>query len=133
MNKSNKFSPEFRSRAVWMVQEHRDGYPSLCGRWSTQSPRRSAVCRKPCWSGSGAPARFFVPPALFRPSGARPQSQILNASIDQHRDTYGVEPICNVLQVAPSAYRRHAARRRNPDLRSARTQHDALFGNGICS
>jgi transposase InsO family protein len=29
-----------------------------------------------------------------------------------------------VLQVAPSAYRRHAARRRNPELRSARTKRD---------
>ena len=29
-----------------------------------------------------------------------------------------------MLQVAPSAYRRHAARRRNPDLRSNRDQRD---------
>ena len=29
-----------------------------------------------------------------------------------------------MLQVAPSAYRRHAARRRNPELRSARTKRD---------
>jgi len=29
-----------------------------------------------------------------------------------------------VLQVAPSAYRRHPARRRNPDLRSARAKRD---------
>jgi putative transposase len=33
--------------------------------------------------------------------------------VDEHRDTHGVEPICKVLQIAPSAYRRHAARRRN--------------------
>lgn len=48
----------------------------------------------------------------------------MNAYIDQHRDIYGVEPICNVLQVAPSAYRRHAARQRNPELRSARAKRD---------
>ena len=29
--------------------------------------------------------------------------------IDQYRDAYGVEPICKVLQIAPSWYRRHAA------------------------
>jgi putative transposase len=29
-----------------------------------------------------------------------------------------------VLQIAPSAYRRHAARQRNPDRRSARAKHD---------
>jgi len=38
---------------------------------------------------------------------------------------YGVEPICNVLQVAPSAYRRHAARRREPSLRCPRDRRDA--------
>ena len=48
----------------------------------------------------------------------------MNAYIDQHRDTYGVEPICKALQVAPSAYRRHAARQRNPQLRSARAKRD---------
>ena len=29
MNKSNKFSPEVRERAVRMAQEHRGEYPSL--------------------------------------------------------------------------------------------------------
>ena len=48
----------------------------------------------------------------------------MNAYIDQHRDTYGVESICKVLQVAPSAYRRHAARQRNPELCSARAKRD---------
>jgi len=32
-----------------------------------------------------------------------------------------------VLQVAPSAYRRHAARQRNPELRSARANRDELL------
>jgi transposase InsO family protein len=32
-----------------------------------------------------------------------------------------------VLQVAPSAYRRHAARQREPELRSARAKRDALL------
>jgi hypothetical protein len=31
MNKSNKFSPESRERAVRMVQEQRGEYPSLWG------------------------------------------------------------------------------------------------------
>lgn len=30
MSKSNKFSPEFRERAVRLVQEHCDEYWSLC-------------------------------------------------------------------------------------------------------
>ena len=48
----------------------------------------------------------------------------MNAFVDQHRHTHGVEPICKALQIAPSAYRRHAARRRNPALRCARAQRD---------
>ena len=37
---------------------------------------------------------------------------------------YGVEPICEVLQIAPSCYRRHAARQRNTALCSRRAQRD---------
>ena len=49
----------------------------------------------------------------------------MNAFIDEHRARCGVEPICRALQVAPSAYRRHAARQRNPALLPARAQRDA--------
>ncbi|MBD3650782.1 MAG: IS3 family transposase [Alcanivorax sp.] len=62
--------------------------------------------------------------AFFGPSGARPQTEVLNAYIDQHRDTYGVEPICRVLRVAPSAYWRHAVRQRHPERRSDRAKRD---------
>ena len=44
--------------------------------------------------------------------------------IDQHRERFGVEPICKLLRVAPSAYWRHAARQRDPSLRSARARQD---------
>ncbi len=44
--------------------------------------------------------------------------------IDQHRDTFGVEPICKTLRIAPSGYRRHAAQQRSPTLRCARAQRD---------
>jgi transposase InsO family protein len=47
--------------------------------------------------------------------------------VDQHRDTFGVEPICKVLQIAPSGYRRHAAQQRSPRLRCARTQRDEVL------
>jgi transposase InsO family protein len=50
---------------------------------------------------------------------------MMKAFIDRHRDTFGVEPICKVLQIAPSGYRRYAARQRNPALRCARDQRDA--------
>ena len=48
----------------------------------------------------------------------------MKAFIDEHRNVYGVEPICKVLPIAPSTYRAHTARRINPMLRSARAQHD---------
>jgi putative transposase len=44
--------------------------------------------------------------------------------IDEHRDTFGVEPICKVLQISPSGYRRYAALLREPQRRCARAQRD---------
>lgn len=35
----------------------------------------------------------------------------MRSFIDQHRERFGVEPICKLLRVAPSAYWRYAARR----------------------
>ncbi len=35
----------------------------------------------------------------------------MKAFIDEHRNVYGVEPICKVLPIAPSTYYLHAARR----------------------
>ena len=49
----------------------------------------------------------------------------MKAFVDQHRQQFGVESICRVLQIAPSAYWRHAARKRSPALRSRRAQRDA--------
>ena len=47
--------------------------------------------------------------------------------VDEHRDVHGVEPMCRVLQIAPSAYRRHAARLRDAQLLSVRAQRDAAL------
>ena len=49
----------------------------------------------------------------------------MTAFIDQHRDRFGVEPICEVLRIAPSTYFAHAARRADPNLRSERAKRDA--------
>jgi putative transposase len=51
----------------------------------------------------------------------------VNAFIDEHRARCGVEPICTALQVAPSAYRRQAARKRHPALLPQRAKRDALL------
>ena len=44
--------------------------------------------------------------------------------IDDHREAYGVEPICRVLPIAPSTYRAHAAKRADPLKLSARARRD---------
>ena len=47
------------------------------------------------------------------------------AFIDDHREAYGVEPICKVLPIAPSTYHAHVAQRIDAGKRSARAQRDA--------
>ncbi|MFC6308070.1 IS3 family transposase [Paraburkholderia dipogonis] len=69
--------------------------------------------------------------AFFAPGGARPPPEVLKAFIDQHRDTFGVEPICKVLRIAPSGYRRHAAQLRDPSRRCARAKRDEFVSAEI--
>jgi putative transposase len=45
--------------------------------------------------------------------------------IDEHREDYGVEPICRVLPIAPSTYRAHARRIADPSRLSDRAKRDA--------
>lgn len=51
--------------------------------------------------------------------------------IDTHRDTFGVEPICKVLQISPSGYRRYAALRRDPRQRCSCAHSDDLLAPQI--
>ena len=44
--------------------------------------------------------------------------------IDAHREAYGVEPICEVLPIAPATYYRHQACQAHPETRSRRAQRD---------
>ena len=55
----------------------------------------------------------------------------MKSFIDEHRDAYGVEPICRVLPIAPSTYRAHAAGRADPDRVSAREKRDAVLREEI--
>ena len=47
------------------------------------------------------------------------------AFIDEHRAVFGVEPICRVLPIAPSTYRKHVARKADPSRAPAREKRDA--------
>ena len=51
----------------------------------------------------------------------------MRSFVDEHRDAFGVEPICRQLQIAPSGYRRHAALLRNPEQGSQRVRRDAVL------
>jgi putative transposase len=46
------------------------------------------------------------------------------AFIDDNRGEFGVEPICEVLPIAPSTYYAHKAGQADPDRRSARAKRD---------
>jgi hypothetical protein len=45
--------------------------------------------------------------------------------IDAHRATYGVEPICSVLPIAPATYYWHKAQAADPRRRARRAHRDA--------
>ncbi len=47
--------------------------------------------------------------------------------IDEHRDVYGIEPICKVLPIAPSTYYTHAARKADPEQRPHRAWRDDVL------
>lgn len=48
----------------------------------------------------------------------------MRAFVDQHRDTFGVEPICKALQMAPLGYRLHARLTRMSELQTIRAKRD---------
>ena len=44
--------------------------------------------------------------------------------IEEHRGSYGVEPICAVLPIAPATYYEHRARKLDPEKLPARARRD---------
>ena len=47
--------------------------------------------------------------------------------LNDHRERYGVEPICAVLPVAPSTYYEQKSRESDPDRLPARAKRDAVL------
>jgi len=62
----------------------------------------------------------------FLRGGARPPTEVMVDYIDQYREEFGVEPICEVLAVAPSTY--YASKSRPPPARSL---SDAVLGQSL--
>ena len=44
------------------------------------------------------------------------------AFINDHREAYGIEPICKVLPIAPSTYHDHVTKRLDPSRLSDRAK-----------
>lgn len=51
--------------------------------------------------------------------------------IEEHRGVYGVEPICDVLPIAPSTFYEHARRRREPARRPWRERRDEVLRDEV--
>ena len=45
--------------------------------------------------------------------------------MEAHTDAFGVEPMCRVLQIAPSTWYEHTRRKANPDRLPERAKRDA--------
>ena len=55
----------------------------------------------------------------------------MTSFIDEHREEYGVEPICADLPIAPSTYYAHKACEADPDRRSDREKRDVGLADEI--
>ncbi|TBV16165.1 IS3 family transposase [Stutzerimonas kirkiae] len=151
MPKPSKFSPEVRERAVRMVYEVRESHDSQWAAIEAVSSKIGCTAQtlsnwirkasSPATPSAPADPRIKelereirelkraneilkVASAFFGPGGTRPPFEVIWQLIDKHRQSFGVEPLCRVLQVSPSAYRRHAARLRDRSRRSARAIRD---------
>ena len=81
----------------------------------TQRNRELRACEQDLAQGVG----------VFRPGGARPPMSVLVDFIDEHRGEFGVEPICDQLQVAPSTYYAAKHRETAPSARRCATREMA--------
>jgi len=51
----------------------------------------------------------------------------MTAFVDEHRQDYGGDPVCRMLQIAPSAYYERVRKRREPNRRSAQSKRDEVL------
>jgi hypothetical protein len=72
--------------------------------------------------GESAYGRVIVGPARQPRDG--PVRGRGTGSIDEHRAKFGVEPICDVLPIAPSVYYEQRVRQRYPERRPRRVRQD---------
>jgi transposase InsO family protein len=51
--------------------------------------------------------------------------------MEAHVESYGIEPMCRVLRIAPSTWHEHVGRKANPDLRPTRAKEDERLSEEI--
>lgn len=51
--------------------------------------------------------------------------------MEAHVESYGIEPMCRVLRIAPSTWHEHTRRKADPDLRSTRVKEDERLSEEI--
>jgi transposase InsO family protein len=56
---------------------------------------------------------------------------MMTTFVGEHRERYGVEPMCRELPIAPSVYYEHVAREQDPERRPARSKRDAELEGDI--
>ena len=83
--------------------------------------------------------------SIFRSRTARPPKSLIVEFIDEHREKYGVEPMCKVMPIAqaawpsrshsdrpgPSSYYEHVRRKRDPEVAPKRVRHDLYLQGKI--
>ena len=154
MARPSKYAPELRERAVRMVFEHAHDHASQWAtirsvaeklgctvealrRWVRQAERDAG--QRPGLTTDERQRlkqleredlelkranEILRKASAFFARAERPPTEVMVTFIDQHCATYGVEPIGQVLPIAPSTYFRCKAEQRDPTRRSARARRD---------
>ncbi|WP_143037940.1 hypothetical protein [Nitrosomonas sp. Nm58] len=75
--------------------------------------------------------RYCVRHRLILRKDARPPTEVMVIFVDQHKEQYGVKPICKQIQIAPASYYEHKARERDPDRLPDRIKRDKELESDI--
>ena len=62
--------------------------------------------------------------AFFAQAEPRPPTEMNVLFVDANRENYGVEPVCQMLPIAPSTYYEQKAREKDPSRLPARAKRD---------
>jgi putative transposase len=119
---ASKIGCTAQSLQRWLVQAERDTgkRPGL----STPDRERMKELERENRELKRANEILRTASAFFCPGGARPPTQVMVRYIDQHKDRFGVEPICQQLPIAPSTYYEIKTRERDPERLPARHRRD---------